>query len=359
MGAKPGRRRKRGAHRAPTNTFGRRIAALVSVAALAVSMAITGVASAGTGPLGDRGSGYEVSGGWIGSYSYGSLSDVFCLDSGHASPGAGGGSVSLTNTFAWPEANYILTRWGTNPSNEQAAAMKFVFDRLLSTSGTKLTRDPKPGHADDYASLYNADEHNVKTNAETMLTAAASFAGPYTLAGSVTQAPTGTNGTVKATFTLRSAAGQPMTGKKVTFTATGSANAVSPATATTNGNGQVSVTYSLNNSASGGVRAVAEPGYGTDVLATGGRWWWERGTLPRVGGVHWTQRAASRRASVSTSSVPPSAMSCTASFPPGSNGVRNHMAAVHGSTTAGSSTASTACNAAGTARVARSNCHTG
>ncbi|MDQ2737607.1 MAG: SpaA isopeptide-forming pilin-related protein, partial [Actinomycetota bacterium] len=192
-----------------------------------------------------NGPGISLNGSHMGSYySNTTGGQTFCIDPRHAPPADG---ISYaTSTVSAPETGYELSKYMPGMDNTTAAALAYLSQRNADVP-----------HTTDRPPEFSNPGQTVLNRVAQIKTDAAAHKGPYTLTGATTTTPTATSGTVKMTFTVKSAIGAAMAGVPVTFTATGSATGRTPTSGTTNAAGQVVVTYTLANGATGGVKATA------------------------------------------------------------------------------------------------------
>jgi len=232
-----------GRHRAPITN---RIRAFIT-GILAVVVAFAGLTFAGpASPASADGQ----AGAWVagnGLYTLNNAAtagplEVACIDAGRAAPSSSVNKVKSTLTA--PKMAYLMFKYTPGEDPTTKAALGY-----LSHVSAELPHDNKTAPTPPSAP--------VAARANQLTDEANKYAGPYTVKAASTTNPIATSGTVKKTFTVVSKAGFGVAGVKVSFAGTGSAKSVSPTSGTTNAAGQIVVTFTLTNEATGGVKATA------------------------------------------------------------------------------------------------------
>lgn len=240
-----------GRHRAPiTNRIRRYITAVLAVVVAFAGLTFAGPSSPASAD-GEAGAWVNGNGLYtLNNAATGGPTEVACIDAGRAAPSSSVNTVKANITA--PKLAYLLYKYTPGKDATTKAAIGY-----LAHISAEVPHDNK--------NTPTAASAPVASRANQLTDEANKYAGPYTVKVVSTTNPTATSGTVKKTFTVVSKAGFGVAGVKVSFAGTGSAKSVSPASGTTSANGQIVVSYSLANSATGGVKATASGLAGTTV----------------------------------------------------------------------------------------------
>ncbi|MEJ7648138.1 MAG: VaFE repeat-containing surface-anchored protein [Nakamurella sp.] len=224
---------------------------------------------------------------------------VGCVDHGRASPGESGWVPYRALVDDAPNLGYLWWKYGVNPTPTQISALSYLTSNtgeVPHQNASAPTQSMTPPVAAAVASM--RDEANR-------------LRGPYTVRSTITRAPTATDGSAAAQFTVLSATGNPVSGVSMTFARSGSATSVTAGSGTTNAAGQVSVGFQTPNSTAGGVRATA-----ASLPATTVRLWVEPGASATQVNLNSNRQRVVGRAAAGTSAT----ATQTAARPAPSNG---------------------------------------
>lgn len=249
-----------GRHGLPPGNRRRSVTRRITAAVTALLLGLVGVVVGTTSAFASEGAGINLSGDFMGGYIIeagpNAGRQVFCIDAGRAEPGPGI-DYSSSALGGSQQAAYLLGHYGNTTDGTTGAALSYI-----------IARDGGLPHDNAHAPGFDNPGAGVLDRVAQLQAEAAAYAGPYTLTPANVTNPTAASGTVVKRFRLTSSAGNPMQGVAVTFAATGSATGMMPGSASTNANGEVTVTYQLANSTTGGVSATASGLYSNVTVYT-------------------------------------------------------------------------------------------